>query len=259
MGAAIAVKQRLHFLDWKFFLSLIAILIYGAGSILPDSMKWIQLPLLFVAGLFTFKQSFKSGVLGFSTFAICLLCQWPLFRNSWPAPSLLVGATVGLVLWLKKDRLLKNQFQQMNRKNLILSVLLGLLSAFGVLLWYWLDRPTSDEIIFRIPSLPLFVLIPGVIFISALNAFAEELIFRGLAFDALAKDPKHERTANIGQAFAFGLFHFKGFPFGFAGSILAFVFGYLMGLLRLKSKGLLLPWIAHFTADLLIMVILLSL
>jgi hypothetical protein len=252
------LEIKIRNLDRHFFLSILAILIYGASPILSESIKWIQIPLLLWIGFLSIRKSVKASALSFSAVAICLLSLWPPLKDLWPAPSLLVCAIVGVALWFKKDLLLKNQFQQVRRKEWILSIFIGLLSAAGVLIWFWLYHPTSDEIIFKFPALPAAALFPAVIAISALNAFAEELLFRGLAFDAISEGGQNERFANIGLAFAFGIFHFKGFPFGFAGSILAFVFGYLMGFLRMKSKGLLLPWVAHFTADLCIMMILLN-
>ena len=51
------------------------------------------------------------------------------------------------------------------------------------------------------------------------------------------------------QALAFGMLHYKGFPFGLSGSVLAVLFALMMGFLRIKTGRLFYPWIAHFTAN----------
>jgi membrane protease YdiL (CAAX protease family) len=54
------------------------------------------------------------------------------------------------------------------------------------------------------------------------------------------------------QALAFGLLHIQGFPRGWSGVLLATVYGAMMGELRRRTGGLLLPWAVHVGADLVI-------
>ena len=100
-------------------------------------------------------------------------------------------------------------------------------------------------------ALPLRVLggvvVAGVVF-SILNATLEELVFRGVLFDAVQSQWGAWGTL-IGTAILFGLGHMHGYPPGLLGACLAAVFGFVMGALRLWTGGLLLPIVAHMGAD----------
>jgi membrane protease YdiL (CAAX protease family) len=61
----------------------------------------------------------------------------------------------------------------------------------------------------------------------------------------------------LGQSAAFGVFHIIGFPRGWIGVGLAFLFGVLMGLIRRLSGGLLAAWPAHVCTDVVIVSIVL--
>ena len=51
------------------------------------------------------------------------------------------------------------------------------------------------------------------------------------------------------QATSFGVARAHGFPRGVTGVLLAGVWGYLLGLLRQRTGGLLAPVLAHVVAD----------
>ena len=52
------------------------------------------------------------------------------------------------------------------------------------------------------------------------------------------------------QATCFGIWHYRGFPSGWMGMGLAAVFAGMMGVLRMSSRGMLAPFVAHALADL---------
>jgi membrane protease YdiL (CAAX protease family) len=109
-------------------------------------------------------------------------------------------------------------------------------------------------------ALPLGVLGGGIlagIFFAVLNATLEELVFRGILFDAIESQWGWP-TAVVGTAVCFGLGHVSGYPPGWVGAGLAGVYGLLLGLLRVWVRGLALPIVAHVTADATIYGILLS-
>ncbi|HYX72145.1 MAG TPA: CPBP family glutamic-type intramembrane protease, partial [Nitrososphaera sp.] len=59
------------------------------------------------------------------------------------------------------------------------------------------------------------------------------------------------------QAGSFAAFHYlAGFPNGVFGLAMVFVYGFMLGVLRRRSRGLLAPWIAHVLADIVIFAIL---
>ncbi|HEV8063053.1 MAG TPA: CPBP family intramembrane glutamic endopeptidase [Gemmataceae bacterium] len=98
------------------------------------------------------------------------------------------------------------------------------------------------------------VFLAGVIF-SLLNATLEELIFRGVLYDAIEAEWGW-RVAIGATAVLFGLGHLHGYPPGWPGTCLAGVYGVMLGALRAQTGGLVLPIIAHVAADATIYVIL---
>ncbi len=91
------------------------------------------------------------------------------------------------------------------------------------------------------------VLSAGVLF-SVFNALFEELIFRGILFDA-AEALGGTVTAIAATAVVFGYCHLRGYPPGPLGAVLAGIYGLCLGWLRVFSGGLGLPVIAHIAAD----------
>ncbi len=98
------------------------------------------------------------------------------------------------------------------------------------------------------------VIMAGVVF-TIVNATLEELVFRGVLFDAL-QSQWGARVTLATTALLFGLGHLRGYPSGLTGACLATLFGFAMGGLRLWTGGLVLPIVAHMAADATIYVIL---
>jgi membrane protease YdiL (CAAX protease family) len=91
------------------------------------------------------------------------------------------------------------------------------------------------------------VLAVGVLF-SVFNALFEEIIFRGILFDAV-ESQWGAWGAVVATAFLFGYGHLRGYPPGLFGAVLAGVYGLGLGWLRLFTAGLGLSVIAHIAAD----------
>ncbi len=91
------------------------------------------------------------------------------------------------------------------------------------------------------------VFVAGAVF-STVNATLEELVFRGVLFDAVQSQWGVVGTL-IGTAMLFGLGHLHGYPPGPLGACLAAWFGLMAGALRFWTGGLLLPIVAHMGAD----------
>jgi membrane protease YdiL (CAAX protease family) len=106
------------------------------------------------------------------------------------------------------------------------------LRAFGAVLSNWVGGS---------------VLLFGALF-SVGNALLEEIIFRGILFDA-SESQWGQRFAIAVSATLFGLGHLHGYPPGTLGAVLAGIFGLCLGCLRVHTGGLGLPVIAHIAAD----------
>lgn len=87
----------------------------------------------------------------------------------------------------------------------------------------------------------------GLLF-SLGNALLEEVVFRGLLFDAVASW-WGKWGAVVITALLFGYGHREGYPPGTVGAILAGIYGLCLGWLRLHTGGLGLPVLAHIAAD----------
>jgi membrane protease YdiL (CAAX protease family) len=100
---------------------------------------------------------------------------------------------------------------------------------------------------------PWSLVIAGIAF-ALLNALVEEVLFRGAVLHHLG-DTLGWWTAAVVQALAFGMLHLNGYPYGPLGVALAAVYGLILGVMRLRSGGLLAPWIAHVLTDIVIFVL----
>jgi membrane protease YdiL (CAAX protease family) len=130
-----------------------------------------------------------------------------------------------------------------------------LVSSSALVVWYRLARPDVSDLVAEVLRLGLpTLLVTGVVF-AALNALLEEVLFRGLLFDAL-RASHGDIAALIIQAGVFGAFHVLGFPSGAVGVALAAVYGLMQGGLRLYTGGLALCWLTHVCADATIFVLL---
>ncbi len=105
---------------------------------------------------------------------------------------------------------------------------------------------------------PMPVLVPLGIAFVIVNAAAEEVAFRGIFLNTLQASGMSPAAAIAVQALSFGALHLHGFPSGAIGATLAGFYGVTLGVIRLRSRGLLLPWITHVAADATIVVLVLT-
>jgi membrane protease YdiL (CAAX protease family) len=194
--------------------------------------------------------------LHFSLFALALVWT-PLLLpgrfHVWPFRLLAPLAAYGLVVlafprlrmsaaWLKAGHV--------SRSLLLAGLLVTAASAGGLLAWVALARPDMRFYASQLPDLSLWPLAAVGLGFSVLNGAMEEAAFRGVTMQALEKALGPGVFALCAQAAVFGIMHFqRGFPNGAAGAALAAVFGFMLGLLRRSSGGMLLPWAVHTGAD----------
>lgn len=134
-------------------------------------------------------------------------------------------------------------------KMVPLTLLYTFLSVIGLVLWDYFS--TNNTLI-----LPLYLVnmtIPKLILVgisfTLINAFYEEMLFRGYFWHALKKLLPGKIVLII-QAVIFGLIHYLGgFPSGLFGIVLTFMYGLLMGHLYLKSRSLIFPVLSHIICD----------
>lgn len=184
---------------------------------------------------------------------ILVALKIPLLSR-WPVPSLLFTAIFGAYLHFNKALDFQLFPASFNFRDLRWPFLFALISVAGVGAGNVYIGFTVPDFL-KIPDLPMYQLILLAIAVSAMNAFAEEFIFRGMAMIQMS-DLFTPNSSNFFQAVCFGIIHYNGYPNGPWGSFLAFIFALMMGKLMQKTRSLFFPWIAHFATDLGIAVIL---
>jgi membrane protease YdiL (CAAX protease family) len=131
------------------------------------------------------------------------------------------------------------------------AVALAVLTS-GVLLTYQvLAQPDLAALAARLPvgsiASPGGLVLAGLLF-SFINATLEELIFRGVLYEAVAAERGVAVAVGV-TALLFGLGHLQGYPPGASGAFLAGLYGVALGLLRWWSGGLGLCIACHVCAD----------
>ncbi len=138
------------------------------------------------------------------------------------------------------------------------SLTVVLVSSAALVAWYLLMHPNIAVFTQFIPARPLSQLLLGGLGFALLNATVEEVIFRGIVWEGLAALIPSAWIVIILQAFFFGTAHFWGVPNGIVGACLAFIYGIMLGIIRMRAGGLLMVIITHIFADIVIFLILLD-
>lgn len=143
-----------------------------------------------------------------------------------------------------------------DRVSAMLIVLTGLGSAGALVVWAtWTDNfGIGEQMMQNALGAPLWsVALIGLPIFAVFNAATEEAVFRGVFQTALMRISIGFPVANTVQAAAFAAFHFAvGFPNGYVGYVMVFVYGLVLGYLRQRTGGLLAPIATHIIADLVI-------
>jgi membrane protease YdiL (CAAX protease family) len=140
-------------------------------------------------------------------------------------------------------------------------VLMGaLVVGSGVALVGWALWGGIDFADYRkyIPEVGLPILIGYGIVFAIMNSFFEEFLARAVLYDGFSAVFRNSALVILFQAIVFSLWHFNGFPGGFLGVGMVFVWSLVLGALRYYSGGMLAPFIAHIFADATIALIILN-
>jgi membrane protease YdiL (CAAX protease family) len=176
----------------------------------------------------------------------------PELVRLWPLPLVIILAIYGVVVlsspWLRAS----SGWARRGHVDRTTWALVGgfvVASATALVVWrFWTD---TDMTIYRplVPDVPTWMLPAGLFLFAVLNAAFEELIWRGVLMYAVESAVGPGYRAWLLQGIGFGIWHFQGFPRGWVGVGLAAIFALMMGALRIRSKGMLAPFIAHVFAD----------
>jgi len=173
-----------------------------------------------------------------------VLRTWPAL---WIAPLAAYAALVSMI------RPLRASYRpwglgRITRPGILAALGIAAVSCSALAVFDYFFHPDVHAFAAYLPvtTLPT-VLALGVLF-AIVNALCEEVIFRGILFDAI-ESQWGVRGAVIGTAFLFGYGHLRGYPPGPLGAVMAGLYGLCLGWLRVFSGGLALPVLVHITAD----------
>lgn len=137
----------------------------------------------------------------------------------------------------------------LDRPTLALMLFVVVTSSTGLVAWFLIARPNIDALTGAIPVVSTPVFVAAALAFSVANAVWEEFLLKGMAWESAALAFRSRVTVNVVQSILFGFVHFHGFPSGVVGVGLAAIYGFLLGLVRERSRGMLAPIITHIFAD----------
>lgn len=178
----------------------------------------------------------------------------------WPLPGV-----IGLVVYYLSGRLERRdepvrqvgKRSYLRRTDLVWVGCVVTVSVLALLAFHRLAAPRpfmGDDLL---NGMPMWLMLAAGLAFVTMNAAVEELLFRGAILGHL-RGVIAVGPAVALQGAAFGLLHLHGYPYGLVGVILAGAYGTMLALLRIRSGGLVAPWLAHVVADSVIYVFILQ-
>ena len=195
---------------------LLLLVSFLALALVPTEARVWPVPLILPLGLYSF-----------------LVCLHPTLRSS--------------VTWTRVG---------LRTRAVLLSTTAAIVASCAVLALYQIYVAPGMSHLYRyIPFGSFGGFVVGGALFCVFNAVFEEIVFRGILFDAL-RAARGLPVALVVTAVAFGFGHYGGYPPGWVGGVMAGFYGLVLGLLRLHSRGLGAPIVAHVFADATILVLL---
>jgi uncharacterized protein len=169
----------------------------------------------------------------------------------WPAPVVIAVALLYLLSRWRRDLCPPASYVRPGRITadvwaLVVLTIAG--SAVALAAWASIARPTVSPYLRWMAQQPTWLLLAGLVAFAVLNSIGEELLFRGIFLSELAA-ASSATLAVVATGIAFAIAHVNGFPSGWFGALMAGVYGLALGVLRVRSRGMLAPFLAHVGAD----------
>lgn len=229
--------------------------------IAPDAMgKWTLASFIVLMSLaIMFRAIYAIHIVLLALIWVTLAGFVPSFRL-WPLsilmPLVVYASVVALVPalrhsvgWLRLGR-----FGADVRRLIVIAVVV---SGVALVVWTVLEKPDLNHHLALIPRMPLWVYPFAAIGFAFFNAAMEEVIFRGIMMEALDSAIGEGFWSVGAQAVSFAALHFlAGFPNGLLGFVMVLLYGFMLGIVRWRSRGMLASWITHVVADIAIFAIL---
>jgi len=219
------------------------------GMFIPNAVVAATIPALTLLPLLFFAAiRDRRAILAAFWFVFALSLRW----LPWPLPyiaPLVIFVTFTASVPRLRDQLSWLTLGRIDRPTLLLSVATTLGTSFVLWIWIHTANPDVSDLRSLLPSVSVGMLVLSCIAFSIANAAWEECLAKGILWSTLDRASLGFFEINVVQSFAFGLMHLSGFPRGPIGAALAALYGLLIGWIRKRSGGLLVPILTHFFAD----------
>jgi membrane protease YdiL (CAAX protease family) len=185
---------------------------------------------------------------------VTLLLLWSVTAAAFPSfawPWAAVPAAALVLVLARHERAAWLGRHRGDRAAYLLAAL-GLL-AQPTLLWYLSNVGRSNLSVlvqaWQLRDVPVWVLSIIGLASAAVNSFVEELLYRGM-LQGTVRAWFGPAVAIGVQAVAFGLVHWAGVPGGVFGMTMTALGGVLLGIIRHRTRSILLPWLLHLASNL---------
>lgn len=196
------------------------------------------------------------GNAGLRDAALLGACLWILIRlpdiGTWPLPAL--GALVVVVL-LRGPRSTVLRWRRwftvgsISRRDWLLCAVIVVFTAAALITWqHWTGGALPPIYGALLDSVPRPAGIVGILLFLVINGLVEDSVWSGVLMTALT-GTLPAPLAVLTTAASFGLAHLHGVPDGPIGVAMVVVWGVVLALLRLRTRGMLATYAAHIFAD----------
>jgi len=174
----------------------------------------------------------------------------------WPVDFFLVGG----IVWLALSRTIGGKATdrwgwRWTKAEWFSIIGISVPSLFALLSYYYFYPGVAKQ--WPLPPMPPAAIPIAIISIAAINGLREEFVYRFILQRFLANSVL-PTVAILIQASAFGFLHFtKGFPSGYVGVSLTFLFGIALGIQYYWFQSRTLTWITHSFVDLIMFTVIL--
>ncbi|ATL72053.1 CPBP family intramembrane metalloprotease [Nocardia terpenica] len=129
-----------------------------------------------------------------------------------------------------------------------LAMVTVVVSAAALTGWALATHPVPSPYYQGLQPMPLWLAVLGVLGGAIVNAIWEEALFRGVVLTELAANWGIWPAVVI-QALATGFAHLNGFPSGWVGMAMTATWGLVLGIVRVRTGGVGIPYVIHVFAD----------
>lgn len=196
------------------------------------------------------------GNAGLRDAALLSACLWALIRlpviGIWPLPAL--GALVVVVL-LRGARSTLLRWREwlrvgsISRGDWLLCTVIVVFTAAALITWQqWTGGALPPTYGALLDSVPRPAGIVGILLFLVVNGLVEDSVWSGVLVTASMKTLPAPLAVLITAA-SFGLAHLHGVPDGPIGVAMVVVWGVVLAVLRLRTRGMLATYLAHILAD----------